>query len=91
MTKIINLSSKTKEEVILNFINFWDSTDRNKSSTQFERISERMSAIKTHELNFNNFKASFRPAWQITGPVQPTYTDDRMRKYRGRFGHTRSD
>ena len=38
-----------------------------------------------------NLEASFRPEWQVTGPMQPTYTDERLRNYRGRFGHTRSD
>lgn len=38
-----------------------------------------------------NLEASSRPAWQLTGPVKPTYIDDRLRTYRGRFGHTRSD
>ena len=70
MSKIINLSSKTKEEIISKFASF---------------------SIKIHDLNFSNFKASFRPGWMVVGPVEPDYVDDRMRKYRGRYGEVRSD
>ncbi|HHK9547113.1 TPA: hypothetical protein ACQZHL_001287 [Citrobacter freundii] len=91
MSKIINLSSKTKEEIISNFAFFWDSNDKANPSTKADRMSERMSAIKIHDLNFSNFKASFRPGWMVVGPVEPDYVDDRMRKYRGRYGEVRSD
>ncbi|EPQ6908792.1 hypothetical protein ACUVZB_003739 [Citrobacter freundii] len=91
MSKIINLSSKTKEEIISKFASFWCSNDKDRPSTKAERISERMSSIKIHDLNFSNFKASFRPGWMVVGPVEPDYVDDRMRKYRGRYGEVRSD
>ncbi|EAO7507712.1 hypothetical protein TX36_06410 [Salmonella enterica] len=91
MSKIINLSSKTKEEIISKFASFWDSNDKDKPSTKADRMSERMSAIKIHDLNFSNFKASFRPGWVVVGPVEPDYVDDRMRKYRGRYGQIKND
>ncbi|MBA7800568.1 hypothetical protein HV170_03405 [Citrobacter freundii] len=91
MSKIIKLSSKTKEEIISKFAFFWDSNDKDKPSTKADKMSERMSAIKIHDLNFSNFKASFRPIWMAVGPVQPTYVDGRMREHRGRYGEVSSD
>ncbi|EIZ9234933.1 hypothetical protein MQ821_000125 [Cronobacter sakazakii] len=39
----------------------------------------------------DNLAASFMPGFVTTGPRRPEETDNRMRRFLGRYGHVRSD
>lgn len=54
-------------------------------------MEDRLLELHEKEVWFANLEASFRPGWMVVGPVEPDYVDDRMRKYRGRYGEIRSD
>lgn len=85
--------SGTKEEVLARLFDHLDKTLGKLCVPESKeaRLLRHSEELWSKRVWRDNFEASFRPVWQIVGPVQPTYTDDRMRKYRGRFGHTRSD
>ena len=78
--------SGTKEEVLARCFAAIANDDFQKPTME-ERLQER----HEKEVWYANLEASFRPIWMAVGPVQPTYVDDRMRKYRGRYGEVRSD
>lgn len=80
------VSSGTKEEVLERCFKAIANDDY-----QAPGMDERLLRLYEKKVWNDNFEASFRPGWQIVGPVQSHYTDDRMRNHRGRFGHTRSD
>lgn len=54
-------------------------------------MEDRLLELHEKEVWYSNLEASFRPGWMVVGPVEPDYVDDRMRKYRGRYGEIRSD
>ena len=78
--------SGTKAEVLARCFAAIANDDFQKPTME-ERLQER----HEKEVWYANLEASFRPIWMAVGPVQPTYVDDRMRKYRGRYGEVRSD
>lgn len=85
--------SGTKEEVLARLFDHLDKTLGKpfEPESKEARTKRHMDELWANRVHQDNYEASFRPGWQIVGPVKPTYVDDRMRTYRGRFGHVRSD
>lgn len=85
--------SGTKEEVLARLFEHLDKTLGTPCELESKdaRNQRYMDELWANRVRQDNFEASFRPGWLIVGPVQPTYIDTRMRAYRGRFGHVRSD
>ncbi|HFV9306338.1 hypothetical protein BEH75_25290 [Citrobacter freundii] len=78
--------SGTKEEVLARCFAAIANDDFQKPT-----MEDRLLELHEKKVWCANLEASFRPGWMVVGPVQPTYIDDRMRKYRGRYGQIRSD
>lgn len=83
--------SGTKEEVLARLCAHLDKT----LDTQYEveskdqRQQRLMDELWANRVWQDNYEASFRPAWQTVGPMQPVYTEER--RWKGRYGHTRMD
>lgn len=78
--------SGTKEEVLARCFAAIANDDFQKPN-----MEDRLHELHEKEVWYANLEASFRPGWMVVGPVEPDYVDDRMRKYRGRYGQIRSD
>lgn len=52
---------------------------------------EKLTRKREAQLWHDNFMASFRPMWEITGPKQPTFYSDFYRDTYGRLGAVRSN
>lgn len=85
--------SGTREEVLARLFAHLDKT----LGTQYEveskpqREQRLMDELWANRVWQDNYEASFRPTWQLTGPRLPTYTGEQYRRYIGRYGHTRMD
>lgn len=87
-------SGRTKEEVLANFARYYGLSLAGKiePETKQQRMERQADALADSQLRHDNYLASFQPTFQIHGPHLPSnYTDDRLRKYLGRFGAVRND
>lgn len=87
-------SAKTKEEVMANFARYWEQSQGQKipAETKQQRMERQADALADSQLRHDNYRASFRPHYEIHGPHLPSnYTDDRSRVRFGRLGQRISD
>ena len=86
--------SGTKEDVLAGLFKHLDETLGKPCTIESKdaRMARKLDDLWSSRVWQDNYNASFFPSWQVVGPVQPNeFTDERMRKYRGRFGHVRND
>ncbi|MCH0685635.1 hypothetical protein KVQ01_11450 [Escherichia coli] len=85
--------SGTKEEVLAGLFEHLDKTLGKPCAIESKeaRMARKMDELWANRVWQDNYEASFCPGWQVVGPVKSEYIDDRMRTYRGRYGHVRSD
>lgn len=61
------------------------------SESKEARMQRQADSLNDSRLWHDNLEASFYPRWLVVGPVKPEFTDIRMRAFRGRYGHWRSE
>ncbi|ELY4601098.1 hypothetical protein SM003_003763 [Cronobacter malonaticus] len=54
-------------------------------------MTRQADSLADRQLWDDNLAESFRPGFVTTGPRRPEETDNRMRRFLGRYGHVRSD
>lgn len=86
-------TSGTKEEVLAGLFEHLKNTLGKPCEIESKeaRMARKMDELWANRVWQDNHEASFCPGWQVVGPIKPQYTDERMRTYRGRYGHVRSD
>ncbi|WP_035889773.1 hypothetical protein [Franconibacter helveticus] len=83
----------TREEVLERIKSHLQETLGKQYQTESKeaRMTRQADALEDSRLHHRNLEASFYPRWLVVGPVKPEYTDIRMRSFRGRYGHWRSE
>lgn len=83
----------TREEVLERIKSHLQETLGKQYETESKeaRMTRQADALAGSRLHHRNLAASFYPRWLVVGPVKPEYTDIRMRAFRGRYGHWRSE
>ncbi|QIU89434.1 hypothetical protein [Yokenella regensburgei] len=79
----------TKEEVLTMLREHVKNGCKGVNETREERMERKMLDLHASEVWRANTFAG--PGFVAIGPHLPSRTDDRLKVYRGRFGHTRSD
>ncbi|EOC5807409.1 hypothetical protein ACI49Z_003432 [Cronobacter turicensis] len=85
--------SGTKEEVLARIKAHLQETIGKQYETESKeaRMTRQADALADRQLWDKNSAASFRPGFVTTGPRRPEETDNRMRRFLGRYGHVRND
>ncbi|NCH52130.1 hypothetical protein [Cronobacter malonaticus] len=85
--------SGTKEEVLARIKAHLQETLGKQYETESKeaRMTRHADALADRLLWDKNSSASCRPGFVTTGPRRPEETDNRMRRFLGRYGHVRND
>ncbi|ELY5855475.1 hypothetical protein [Cronobacter malonaticus] len=85
--------SGTKEEVLARIKAHLQETIGKQYETESKeaRMTRQADSLADRQLWEDNLAASFRPGFVTIGPRRPEETDNRMRRFLGRYGHVRND